>query len=138
MSAFAPDCCSDAIQWCWETKLSRYQGFYCYWRQGTEKDSAITCMWKSSCPTKGLFVTICRIYQFIEFVYLIIWSPLISYCWLHLLNMQQMPKGRDVEDDDTFVFNDTFTAPLYRIKVPYPFLTTKGTQLTDFKLSFKF
>lgn len=28
-----------------------------------------------------------------------------------------MPKGRDVEDDDTFVFNDQFTAPLYRIKV---------------------
>jgi ASC-1-like (ASCH) protein len=27
------------------------------------------------------------------------------------------PKGRDVEDGDTFVFNDTFTTPLYRIKV---------------------
>ncbi|GAU44788.1 hypothetical protein TSUD_382860 [Trifolium subterraneum] len=31
--------------------------------------------------------------------------------------LQKMPKGRDVEDDDSFVFNDTFTAPLYRIKV---------------------
>jgi cullin-4 len=50
--------------------------------------------------------------------------------------MQQMPKGRDVDDDDSFVFNDTFTAPLYRIKVPK--FITKGTKLTDFKLSFKF
>jgi cullin-4 len=31
--------------------------------------------------------------------------------------LQKMPKGRDVDDDDSFVFNDTFTAPLYRIKV---------------------
>jgi cullin-4 len=31
--------------------------------------------------------------------------------------LQKMPKGRDVEDDDSFVFNDIFTAPLYRIKV---------------------
>uniref|UniRef100_A0A7N2N0W8 Cullin-4 n=1 Tax=Quercus lobata TaxID=97700 RepID=A0A7N2N0W8_QUELO len=31
--------------------------------------------------------------------------------------LQKMPKGRDVEDDDSFVFNDVFTAPLYRIKV---------------------
>ncbi|RDY14176.1 Cullin-4, partial [Mucuna pruriens] len=31
--------------------------------------------------------------------------------------LQKMPKGRDVEDDDLFVFNDGFTAPLYRIKV---------------------
>ncbi|MED6181022.1 Cullin-4 [Stylosanthes scabra] len=31
--------------------------------------------------------------------------------------LQKIPKGRDVEDDDSFVFNDTFTAPLYRIKV---------------------
>ncbi|KAI3466829.1 hypothetical protein Pfo_023492 [Paulownia fortunei] len=31
--------------------------------------------------------------------------------------LQKIPKGRDVEDDDTFVFNDQFTAPLYRIKV---------------------
>lgn len=37
-----------------------------------------------------------------------------------LMNVQQLPKGRDVEDDDLFVFNDTFTAPLYRIKVPTP------------------
>lgn len=29
----------------------------------------------------------------------------------------QMPKGRDVEDDDSFMFNDVFVAPLYRIKV---------------------
>ncbi|OIW00654.1 hypothetical protein TanjilG_09135 [Lupinus angustifolius] len=29
-----------------------------------------------------------------------------------------MPKGRDVEeDDDSFIFNDGFTAPLYGIKV---------------------
>nr|GME07745.1 cullin-4-like [Ipomoea batatas] len=25
----------------------------------------------------------------------------------------KIPKGRDVEDDDTFVFNDQFTAPIY-------------------------
>ncbi|CAN4082017.1 unnamed protein product [Withania somnifera] len=31
--------------------------------------------------------------------------------------LQKIPKGRDVEDDDTFVFNDQFTAPLYRLKV---------------------
>ncbi|KAL8129526.1 hypothetical protein V2J09_018681 [Rumex salicifolius] len=29
----------------------------------------------------------------------------------------KLPKGREVEDDDSFVFNDGFTAPLYRIKV---------------------
>ncbi|CAN1302286.1 CUL4 [Linum perenne] len=29
----------------------------------------------------------------------------------------KMPKGRDVEDGDSFAFNDGFTAPLYRIKV---------------------
>lgn len=34
-----------------------------------------------------------------------------------LLNVLQLPKGRDVEDDDSFTFNDSFTAPLYRIKV---------------------
>ncbi|KAG4945777.1 hypothetical protein JHK87_041784 [Glycine soja] len=31
--------------------------------------------------------------------------------------LQKLPKGRDVEDDDSFVFNEGFTAPLYRIKV---------------------
>ncbi|MCD7473381.1 Cullin-4A [Datura stramonium] len=31
--------------------------------------------------------------------------------------LQKIPKGRDVGDDDTFVFNDQFTTPLYRIKV---------------------
>ncbi|KAK1256918.1 Cullin-4 [Acorus gramineus] len=31
--------------------------------------------------------------------------------------LQKIPKGRDVEDNDTFVFNEEFTAPLYRIKV---------------------
>ncbi|CAI9782156.1 unnamed protein product [Fraxinus pennsylvanica] len=31
--------------------------------------------------------------------------------------LQKIPKGRDVEDDDSFEFNDQFTAPLYRIKV---------------------
>ncbi|XP_055803011.1 cullin-4-like [Solanum dulcamara] len=31
--------------------------------------------------------------------------------------LQKIPKGRDVEDDDIFVFNDQFTTPLYRIKV---------------------
>ncbi|KAF2305431.1 hypothetical protein GH714_005236 [Hevea brasiliensis] len=31
--------------------------------------------------------------------------------------LQKLPKGRDVEDDDLFVFNEGFTAPLYRIKV---------------------
>ncbi|MBA0662585.1 hypothetical protein Goklo_006677 [Gossypium klotzschianum] len=31
--------------------------------------------------------------------------------------LQKLPKGRDVEDNDSFIFNDGFTAPLYRIKV---------------------
>ncbi|KAE8720011.1 Cullin-4B [Hibiscus syriacus] len=31
--------------------------------------------------------------------------------------LQKFPKGRDVEDDDSFIFNEGFTAPLYRIKV---------------------
>ncbi|TYH67322.1 hypothetical protein ES332_D06G181300v1 [Gossypium tomentosum] len=31
--------------------------------------------------------------------------------------LQKFPKGRDVEDNDSFIFNDGFTAPLYRIKV---------------------
>ncbi|XP_042064437.1 cullin-4-like [Salvia splendens] len=31
--------------------------------------------------------------------------------------LQKIPKGKDVDDDDSFVFNDQFTAPLYRIKV---------------------
>ncbi|EPS64061.1 cullin 4, partial [Genlisea aurea] len=31
--------------------------------------------------------------------------------------LQKIPKGRDVEDDDSFVFNDQFVAPLYRLKV---------------------
>ncbi|KAK6150064.1 hypothetical protein DH2020_017589 [Rehmannia glutinosa] len=31
--------------------------------------------------------------------------------------LNKIPKGRDVEDEDTFVFNDQFNAPLYRIKV---------------------
>ncbi|KAF2305428.1 hypothetical protein GH714_005201 [Hevea brasiliensis] len=31
--------------------------------------------------------------------------------------LQKLPKGRDVEDDDSFVFNEGFTAPLYRIKL---------------------
>lgn len=29
----------------------------------------------------------------------------------------QLPKGREVDDDDSFLFNEEFTAPLYRIKV---------------------
>lgn len=29
----------------------------------------------------------------------------------------QIPKGRDVDDEDSFVFNEEFSAPLYRIKV---------------------
>ena len=33
------------------------------------------------------------------------------------VNVLQYPKGRDVQDGDEFDFNDTFTAPLYRIKV---------------------
>ncbi|RYR17110.1 hypothetical protein Ahy_B03g061904 isoform C [Arachis hypogaea] len=36
---------------------------------------------------------------------------------LQSLACGKIPKGRDVEDDDSFVFNDTFMAPLYRIKV---------------------
>ncbi|PKU72713.1 cullin-4 [Dendrobium catenatum] len=31
--------------------------------------------------------------------------------------LQKIPKGREVEDEDSFVFNDEFNAPLYRIKV---------------------
>ncbi|GFP91134.1 cullin-4 [Phtheirospermum japonicum] len=31
--------------------------------------------------------------------------------------LQKNPKGRDVEDEDNFVFNDQFNAPIYRIKV---------------------
>lgn len=36
----------------------------------------------------------------------------------------QLPKGRDVEDDDSFLFNEGFTAPLYRIKVSVSYLST--------------
>ncbi|KAH9749455.1 Cullin-4 [Citrus sinensis] len=36
---------------------------------------------------------------------------------LQSLACGKLPKGRDVEDDDSFVFNEGFTAPLYRIKV---------------------
>ncbi|KAJ9565787.1 hypothetical protein OSB04_001753 [Centaurea solstitialis] len=31
--------------------------------------------------------------------------------------LQKIPKGREVDDNDSFMFNDAFTAPLYRIKV---------------------
>ncbi|KAG6476099.1 cullin-4-like [Zingiber officinale] len=31
--------------------------------------------------------------------------------------LQKSPKGREIEDEDSFVFNEEFTAPLYRIKV---------------------
>ncbi|KAJ9558307.1 hypothetical protein OSB04_012921 [Centaurea solstitialis] len=31
--------------------------------------------------------------------------------------LQKIPKGREVDDTDSFTFNDGFTAPLYRIKV---------------------
>ncbi|URE17705.1 Cullin family [Musa troglodytarum] len=31
--------------------------------------------------------------------------------------LQKIPKGREIEDEDSFVFNEEFTAPLYRIKV---------------------
>ncbi|XP_064971830.1 cullin-4-like [Musa acuminata AAA Group] len=31
--------------------------------------------------------------------------------------LQKIPKGREIEDEDCFVFNEEFTAPLYRIKV---------------------
>ncbi|MFS7931592.1 putative cullin protein, neddylation [Helianthus anomalus] len=31
--------------------------------------------------------------------------------------LQKIPKGREVDDNDLFMFNDGFTAPLYRIKV---------------------
>jgi len=34
----------------------------------------------------------------------------------------QIPKGRDVEDKDEFVFNEEFSAPLYRIKVIFVFI----------------
>ncbi|XP_023755820.1 cullin-4 [Lactuca sativa] len=31
--------------------------------------------------------------------------------------LQKIPKGREVDDNDSFVFNDVFTTPLYCIKV---------------------
>ncbi|KAJ6834821.1 cullin-4 [Iris pallida] len=31
--------------------------------------------------------------------------------------LQKFPKGREVEDEDSFVFNEEFSGPLYRIKV---------------------
>ncbi|XP_042469924.1 cullin-4-like [Zingiber officinale] len=31
--------------------------------------------------------------------------------------LQKIPKGREIEDEDSFVFNEEFNAPLYRIKV---------------------
>ncbi|KAL4200513.1 hypothetical protein AMTRI_Chr02g253910 [Amborella trichopoda] len=31
--------------------------------------------------------------------------------------LQKLPKGRDVEDEDSFLFNEEFSAPLYRLKV---------------------
>ncbi|XP_074568114.1 cullin-4-like [Curcuma longa] len=31
--------------------------------------------------------------------------------------LQKSPKGREIEDEDSFVFNEEFNAPLYRIKV---------------------
>lgn len=31
--------------------------------------------------------------------------------------LQKFPKGREVDDEDSFVFNEEFSAPLYRIKV---------------------
>ena len=39
-----------------------------------------------------------------------------------IMMIDQNPKGRDVDDDDEFVFNDEFSAPLYRIKVDTPTL----------------
>ena len=36
--------------------------------------------------------------------------------YYYSLSLQQ-PKGREVEDDDVFVFNEDFVAPLFRIKV---------------------
>jgi len=38
----------------------------------------------------------------------------------------QIPKGRDVEDKDEFVFNEEFSAPLYRIKVIFVFILACG------------
>lgn len=37
------------------------------------------------------------------------------FCDIHF----QFPKGREVEDGDSFVFNVDFSAPLYRIKVDF-------------------
>jgi hypothetical protein len=34
-----------------------------------------------------------------------------------VVDVLQQPKGRDVEDEDIFTFNDDFIAPLFRIKV---------------------
>lgn len=59
------------------------------------------------------------------------WSYILGFCVIKLVYVRflffflfnlhfyilQMPKGRDVEDNDSFLFNEGFTAPLYRIKV---------------------
>ncbi|THG21557.1 hypothetical protein TEA_018146 [Camellia sinensis var. sinensis] len=34
--------------------------------------------------------------------------------------LQKSPKGKEVDDDDSFVFNEEFAAPLYRLKLKFP------------------
>ena len=58
-----------------------------------------------------MFIFICL------FVYFFSLSGSITNWWAFTFLYLQLPKGREVEDDDSFVFNEGFTAPLYRIKV---------------------
>lgn len=65
-------------------------------------------MWQSSGSAKGVFLILAS-----------------SICIFNLTALKlylyfQIPKGRDVDDKDEFVFNDEFSAPLYRIKVIFP------------------
>lgn len=79
-------------------------------------------MWKSPCPTEGepsnwiLFLAGFKLVKF-GFLQSVFW---LLFSWICCV--LQLPKGRDVEDDDQFVFNDAFSAPLYRIKVHKSFL----------------
>lgn len=66
-------------------------------------------MWKVPCSSKS------------EYSFYFLGCPKILFLVIKLL--LQIPKGRDVEDDDTFVFDDQFTAPLYRIKVVHIFFS---------------
>ena len=76
-------------------------------------------MWESSSPTKGrwsslnnIYTCTCKIENFwISYLFI------LTISIFPFIYVPQLPKGRDVDDDDSFMFNDIFTAPLYRIKV---------------------